>query len=196
MDLIKDFQWLNEAEVLSLTADALHFKTKPDTDFWQRTYYGFSHDNGHMYLCESSKTYFSFSCKFSFDGSERFAQAGLIIYQDSANWAKTGIECENSEYSNLGAVVTNAAYSDWSMAPISPDCKSLHLRLSRRGSDFLVEYATSAEAYQPLRIFHLDKAEAELRFGFYACSPGREGFTACFSEVEFGPCLWQAHQSK
>ncbi len=42
----EDFFWLNEPEEYHFDR-GLILKTEPNTDFWQRTHYGFERDNGH-----------------------------------------------------------------------------------------------------------------------------------------------------
>ncbi len=188
------FFWKNPPTEMTVEKDRVSFVTLPLSDFWQNTYYHFQHDNGHMYLTRSDEPYFAFSTKISFDGKLRFDQCGIIVYQDADTWAKSGIECENEVYSNLGGVVTNNGFSDWSMSPIKPEVKDLYLRLNRRVDDFQVEYSYDGVLYQPLRIFHLESADKVVQFGLYACSPGESSFTAQFSEVSMGEGTWAAHE--
>ena len=118
----------------------------------------------------------------------------LMIYQDENHWAKSGIEREDESYSNLGAVVTDRGYSDWSMSPIDPRRDTFYLRLNRRSEDFLFEYSDTGSSFQPIRMFHLHKASDELRFGLYACSPGKSSFTVKFSNLQMGEGTWAEHR--
>ncbi len=188
------FSWINPPEHFKAGEGFVEFNTEPDRDFWQKTYYHFSHDNGHMYLSSSAEPFFSFTAKISFNGKARFDQAGLMIYQDENHWAKSGIEREDESYSNLGAVVTDRGYSDWSMSPIDPRRDTFYLRLNRRSEDFLFEYSDTGSSFQPIRMFHLHKASDELRFGLYACSPGKSSFTVKFSNLQMGEGTWAEHR--
>lgn len=43
------FRWINEPAEWSI-GQSLEVRTRPDTDYWQRTHYGFQGDNGHFYF--------------------------------------------------------------------------------------------------------------------------------------------------
>ena len=187
------FTWINPPLHYKIGEDHVEFTTEAKSDFWQKTYYHFSHDNGHMYLTGSSEEFFSFTAKISFNGGERFDQAGLMLYQDEKHWAKSGIEREYERYSNLGAVVTDQGFSDWSMSPVDPAVQIFYLRLNRRGSDFLFDYSEDGQRFQPLRMFHLHNSEEQVRFGLYACSPGNSSFTARFTKIVLGEGTWAEH---
>lgn len=169
-------------------------KTEPHTDLWQRTYYGFRNDNAPMFQIKTDERYFSFVTKVDFDSSHRFDQAGVVLYQNSDNWIKASIEYENKQLQRLGAVVTNHGYSDWSTQDTDASVKSIWYRLSRRESDYLVEYSLDGKVFSQMRISHLHEGDEEISFGVYACSPEDSSFTASFSEMEILPCLWDAHE--
>ena len=82
-----------------------------ETDFWQRTHYGFRRDNGHALLTKVKED-FSLTVRCSFLGKFPYDQAGVMVRIDEENWIKSSLEWENSEYSRLGSVVTNLGYSD------------------------------------------------------------------------------------
>lgn len=42
-------KWLNEPREWKAQGGNLSFVTEDKTDFWQKTFYGFHHDNGHFY---------------------------------------------------------------------------------------------------------------------------------------------------
>ena len=59
MDLEK-FVWTREPEKYEIDGDVLKVTTKPNTDLWQRTYYGFQNDNAPVFQMETEDKYFSF----------------------------------------------------------------------------------------------------------------------------------------
>jgi len=130
------FHWLNEPEEYHL-GEQLVIKTEPETDFWQRTHYGFRRDNGHCLLTELEGD-FSFAARFEFEPQNTYDQCGLIVRVDKNNWIKIATEYEDETVSKLGSVVTNLGYSDWSTADISSDIRSMWYRVNKRGSDFLI----------------------------------------------------------
>lgn len=186
--------WLFKPKNYTITEDKIFIKTEQQTDFWQRTYYGFQNDNAPAYLVPTDKKYFSFTVKTEFNSSARFDQCGILIYQNSDNWAKASIEYENPVYQRLGSVVTNQGYSDWATTDIDATTKSMYYRLSRRESDYCFEKSLDGKTFQQMRIFHLFEGGDTLQFGIYACSPScGASFEAHFSEMNVTECLWEAH---
>ncbi|MBW7988941.1 MAG: DUF1349 domain-containing protein [Planctomycetes bacterium] len=200
-------KWLNQPKLSEITDQSVKITTEPNTDLWQRSYYGFRHDNAHALLFESEIN-FSFTTKVSFEYRARFEQCGLIIYLDIDNWFKASIEYENENISRLGSVVTNNGYSDWATTDI-PTTTAMWYRLSRRGPDFLIESSLNGMGFKQMRIFHLHcigktsaemgklnppaPAERPIQFGLYACSPLNSSFEARFNNFKLDNCLWMAH---
>lgn len=201
--------WLNKPKRYVIAQDNVEITTEPGTDLWQRSYYGFRNDNAPCLLLNDAEN-FNFTCKVEFQYKQLFDQCGIVIYLDSENWFKASIEYENADFARLGSVVTNLGYSDWATTDI-PLMAGIHYRLNRRGPDFLVEYSMDGIHFKQMRIFHLHKLgettqemgksnpalkpETAIQFGLYACSPSESSFTADFSQMYLGPCIWQAHNA-
>ena len=206
---LRSGKWINTPAQYKISDSDIVIYTQPKTDFWQRSYYGFQNDNAPAYLFESTDN-FTFSFKTHFDYKKQFDQCGLMAYQDSQNWFKASIEYENTQFSRLGSVVTNHGYSDWATQDISLPSE-IWFRLSRRGPDFLIEYALDGQTFKQMRIFHLHQlgetssemgkanpplsTEQILYFGVYACSPNDSSFCAEFSDFQFAPCCWKSHST-
>ena len=200
-------KWLNPPELFKISDQSVKITTDPNTDFWQRSYYGFRNDNAPALLFESSFN-FTFTVQASFEYRTRFDQCGVIIYLNSDNWFKAAIEYENDAFSRLGSVVTNHGYSDWATTDI-PTTTAIWYRLSRRGPDFLIESSAGRRNFKQMRIFHLHclgettiimsklnppaPAEQSITFGLYACSPLNSSFEARFSNLKLEACIWMAH---
>ena len=199
-------QWIHRPNVCEVTAQSVAITTEPGTDFWQRSYYGFRNDNAPALLSESDAN-ISFTTRASFEYGARFDQCGIIVYLDSENWCKVGIEYD-TEW-RLGSVVTNRGYSDWATTDIEP-VPAMWYRLSRRGPDFLIESSLDGVDYAQMRIFHLhalgettpDMGELDppapperpIRFGVYACSPTDGSFEARFDRALVVESMWRAHR--
>jgi uncharacterized protein len=204
---LNDGKWINEPVSHQVNSDSIVIVTDPDTDFWQRSYYGFRNDNAPALLFDSNEN-FTFTVKAVFSYLKLFDQCGLIIYIDSENWFKASIEYENGDFSRLGSVVTNNGYSDWATCDIETP-NTIWYRLSRRGPDFLSESSFDGESFKQMRVFHLHSlgatsagmgkvdpplpAEQSISFGVYACSPTDSSFKAEFSKIKLAPCQWKAH---
>lgn len=186
--------WIHPPKHSQVTPGKIVIETDPGTDFWQRTYYGFRNDNAHGLLCAVEGD-FSFTAMTRFDSKVRFDQCGILLYEDSDNWAKASIEFENDAFQRLGSVVTNRGYSDWATTDIPASVKAMSYRLSRRGMDFCFECAGEGEPFKQMRIFHFWAGEGPVHVGLYACSPGQSRFHAEFTGMRLEPCLWEAHEA-
>lgn len=205
--LFGDAVWLNEPKVAVVDAGRVEMTTEPETDYWQRSYYGFRNMNAPALLIERADN-FSFSARVRFAYKNQYDQCGLVIYLDDENWFKASIEFENEVFSRLGSVVTNGGYSDWATQDISTP-QEIWYRLSRRGPDFLIESSKDGQTYQQMRVFHLrnlgetseemgrlDPLPADgvpVRFGLYACSPTQSSFHVTFDEFKLTECVWKSH---
>lgn len=174
------FTWLNMPQ-FSISDGVLTLVTSPDTDFWQRTHYGFSRDNGHA-LVREVMTDFVMSVHTKFHPHMQYDQCGLIVRIDEDNWLKASVEYESPSHSRLGSVVTNLGYSDWATVDVTEPVNSMHYRIRRTGADFIIEYSRSGTTFHQQRIARLHKAETKLLAGIYACSPKEGSFEASFSD--------------
>ncbi len=191
---LSEFKWIRTPKKYSITKDCVEISTEPNTDLWQRTYYGFRNDNAPVLQISSNEKYFSFTVKTRFESKRRFDQCGIVMYLDSENWLKASIEYENENIQRLGSVVTNRGYSDWATTDIDAKVKTMWYRLSRRESDYCIECSYDGVEFKQMRICHMSEGGGEIRFGIYACSPEQSSFKAIFSDMELTVCKWHAHK--
>ncbi len=192
MDL-SQFRWIHQPNHYQIKNGDLTITTDPQTDFWQRTYYGFQHDNAHAFLLSLPEQEFSFIVKTAWEPKMLYDQCGVIFYQDSNNWVKASVEYENDRFSRLGSVVTNLGYSDWATTDIPSSKHQMVYRLSRRGQDFLIENSDDGLDFKQMRIFHMHSPIDLVNLGVYACSPLNSSFQALFSDFTLGKCTWELH---
>ena len=186
-----DLVWTRPPKVYKIEEKKITMTTEPDTDLWQRTYYGFQNDNAPCLQMKTSEKFFTFVVKTEFESKIKYDQSGIVMYLDSDNWAKASVEYENDQIQRLGSVVTNNGYSDWSSNDIPSSIKSMWFRFSRRESDYYIEYSEDGKNWKQMRLFHMFKGDGEISFGIYACSPNKEGsFNATFSDMELTECKW------
>ncbi len=191
---INKLEWIRKPKKYNISENKITIVTDPKTDLWQRTYYGFQNDNAPVLQIKSNEKYFSFIVKTEFDSKRRFDQCGIVMYLNSQNWLKASIEYENSKYQRLGSVVTNNGYSDWATTDIDASIKSMWYRLSRRESDYCIEYSNDGINFKQMRICHMNEGTNEIQFGIYACSPEESSFEAIFSNMEITECKWLEHK--
>ena len=191
---IRNLQWIRKPAACTIAQDKITITTEPGTDLWQRTYYGFRNDNAPVLQMTTEEKYFSFTVKTTFDTKHRYDQCGIAMYLDSDNWLKASVEYENEVFQRLGSVVTNLGYSDWATTDIDADIKTVWYRLSRRESDYCIECSPDGVEFRQMRICHLHEGNGTIQFGIYACSPENSSFTAVFTDLQLGPCMWHAHE--
>ena len=190
---IAQMTWTRPPKEYILNPDSITIVTEPQTDLWQRTYYGFRNDNAPVLQLETEEKYFSFIVKTEFDSHHRYDQCGVAMYLDSDNWLKASVEYENKEFQRLGSVVTNHGYSDWATTDIPSSVKSVWYRFSRRESDYCLEASYDGVEFRQMRICHMIEGNGKIRFGIYACSPEQSSFRATFRALALTPCQWHAH---
>ncbi len=187
-------EWIRAPKNYKISKDKIEIFTEPQTDLWQRTYYGFRNDNAPVLQLVTDEKYFSFTVKASYDYKRRFDQCGVVVYLDGENWLKASVEYENGTMQRLGSVVTNHGYSDWATVDVDAAVNTVWYRLSRREYDYCIECSYDGVNFKQMRICHLSEGGGEIRFGIYACSPEQSSFKAVFTEMELTECKWPAHK--
>ncbi|KQW51837.1 MULTISPECIES: DUF1349 domain-containing protein [unclassified Roseateles] len=189
-DTLAPFRWSNEPAAWHV-GDALEITTRPDTDYWQRTHYGFRRDNGHFFFVAVTGD-FSLTAWLWFTPNAQYDQCGVMCRASADTWIKASVEYEPDGPSRLGSVVTNLGYSDWATQDVDSTLNRLWYRLSRRGADFCVESSANGTTWQQLRIAHLHDCPDEIDVGVYACSPVGPGFGCRVQALQFGANDWRA----
>jgi hypothetical protein len=183
-------RWWNPPPRVEIRNSRLFMATRGGTDFWQRTHYGFRVDNGHCLLCEWDGSDFVVTTTVRFYPVHQYDQCGLIVRFSPDCWLKTSVEFEPEGPNRLGAVVTNAGWSDWSTQDLPKSVDAVCFRVRREDADYLVEYAPvdpdgPTLAWSQIRMAHLteDVLSRAAQCGLYACSPKGAGFTAEFEHL-------------
>jgi regulation of enolase protein 1 (concanavalin A-like superfamily) len=166
----------------------LRISPSANTDFWQRTHYGFEADSGHFLHLRASGD-FTLTTKVTSHPRHQYDQAGLMVRVSPACWLKTSVEFEPEEPNRLGAVVTNAQYSDWSTQPLAKDIDTVWFRVQVTGADCIVTSSLDGLAWQQIRVAHLMERTGApcVSCGLYACSPKAAGYQAEFHFLRFDP---------
>ena len=180
ISLLDKATWHNEPKHWSIDDEQLRIATDNETDFWQKTYYGFTPDNGHFFGADISGD-FCVQASFSGQYEELYDQAGLMLRAGTSCWVKAGIEYSDQQL-NFSVVVTDGL-SDWSVIPV-PNILSLQsIRLCRVDKSILVHCRQGDADWQLMRVANFDAPET-IKVGPMACSPKRQGFEALFHQVE------------
>ncbi|MFN8485062.1 MAG: DUF1349 domain-containing protein [Anaerolineae bacterium] len=169
------FRWSDEPARWD-AGPPLEVTTRPDTDYWQRTHYGFRRDNGH-FLSTPVGGDFVLTAHVAFAPTGQYDQCGLMVRVDADTWIKCSVEYETPTLSRLGSVVTNLGFSDWATQDVPSTVTQMWYTIRREGSDFLLAWADDGQDWRQMRVAHLHTCPDEIEVGFYACSPTGAGFT-------------------
>ena len=190
-ETLQSFRWFCEPGRWSLDS-FLEIQTDPDTDYWQRTHYGFRRDNGHFFYTELTGD-FTVSAFLTFESIAQYDQCGLMCRVDGDTWMKCSAEYETAEFAHLGSVVTNLGFSDWATQEVPASTQALHYKLDRKGSDFRLSWSADGNRWQQMRIYHFFHCPPTLQVGICACSPTGPGFACQVRGLTIGPNEWAAY---
>ena len=188
-----NFYWLNEPDTYHF-GNGLELLTEAETDFWQNTHYGFQRDNGHCLFTNCSGDFTALT-HVVFEPKSQYDQCGIMVRFDQNNWIKVATEYENDEISRLGSVVTDLGFSDWATQDVPSDLTEMWYRVSRQGSDFLIEHADDGSAWQQMRLTHLHAGAELAGVGLFACSPIGSHLRCRFSQFRVTENQWRQHEN-
>jgi uncharacterized protein len=181
---IKTMQWLNPPEKAELTERGIIVETKDASDFWQKTYYGFTPDNGHFLTTPRSG---DFTVEVSFSGQYEtlYDQAGLMLRVDETHWVKCGVEYTDG-HMHFSTVVTND-HSDWSVVQLKGEPKVVSVRITRLGDALFIQYSIDeGKNWAMARLAWFSPSPEMVQVGLMACSPKRAGFQVEFFDFKLG----------
>lgn len=180
-------RWLNEPKRWSDTDGLLHISTDRDTDFWQKTQYGFERDSGH-FRGYAAGADFTAQVRITGTFAELYDQAGLMVRQGREQWCKTGLEI-NDGIAHLGSVLT-LGHSDWALGPMPDALRGFWLRMTLHDEVLRLQYSLDGLTWPLLRLCRFASEEgADLQVGPYCCSPQREGLEVSFADLKIGPAI-------
>jgi uncharacterized protein len=176
-------RWINEPPAHRREGEALIVVTGKDTDFWNNTFYGFRHSNGHLQAIPVSGD-FSLTITFSAPYATLYDQAGAMLRVDDDNWLKCGVEFTDGR-KNFSVVVTRDDQSDWSVMPLEGEVNApITLRLTRHAEALRVEIERGGK-FHLVRLAFLRMGDA-VEAGPMCCSPLGEGLNVTFHAISFG----------
>ncbi len=176
---MKKMQWFNEPDQWEIIGDnSMSMQVIAQTDFWRKTHYGFTVDDGPFYHASVGGE-FEVKVKITGDYKARFDQMGLMIRKNEKTWIKTGVEFVN-EAINISAVVTHEN-SDWSVVELKQKPQAVWLKAIRRLDAIEMQYSLDGESFTMLRLAWFPD-NTPVMVGLMAASPDGEGFKALFED--------------
>ncbi len=182
------YRWLNEPQNWSLDKDVLSVVTDPETDFWQKTWYGFERFSGHIFAQEVTGD-FTFQVRIRADFTTLYDQAGIMFMADEKHWLKAGIEF-NDDAPAIGSVLT-LGYSDWATGVFPGEAKAFWMRLTRKKDSLRLQYSTDGQQWPLLRLSFFPERE-KCTVGVMCCTPERGGLAVQFDNMRLTPALDKA----
>lgn len=180
---IAEERWMNEPPQFVRTDGLLEVVTGQETDFWNNTFYGFRHGNGH-FLASTVRGDFALTLEFSANYGTLYDQAGAMLRVDDNNWLKCGVEFTEGRR-QFSVVVTRDDQSDWSVMPLPGQTQAVvTLRLSRYADALRVE-VRRGKKWHLVRLAYL-RMEQQVDAGPMCCSPAGEGLRVRFQRIGWG----------
>lgn len=175
---INKMNWLNEPSSWKVKDGNLKMNVTPKSDFWRKTHYGFTVDDGPFYYTTRGGE-FEVSVKISGSYKTRFDQMGLMLRIDEEHWIKTGIEYVDGVY-NFSTVVTDV-YSNWSVIELNGKPESIWIKVVRRIDAVEIFYSLDGVKYKMSNVAYLSDKKLVM-VGMMAASPDGDGFDALFED--------------
>ncbi|MDF9854393.1 regulation of enolase protein 1 (concanavalin A-like superfamily) [Paenibacillus sp. PastF-1] len=175
----QDGIWSNEPHSVAEQNGKLIVQAVEGSDYWQKTMYGFQHDNGHALLAAWTE---GTAVEVSFDAgslTELYDQAGIMLWHSPLQWIKAGVEI-NDGVPHIGAVVTDQ-YSDWSLSPVPEWAGQIvTIRASRLKDAVILRARTGAHPWRTIRVARFPYT-GEVQAGPMLCAPTRPGLRVEFT---------------
>ncbi|MFK7813461.1 MAG: DUF1349 domain-containing protein [Maribacter sp.] len=175
---MEKMNWFNEPESWEVKDGNLKMVVTPESDFWRKTHYGFTVDDGPFFYTTRGGE-FVVSLKISGNYKTRFDQMGLMLRIDEEHWIKTGIEFVDGVY-NFSTVVTDV-HSNWSVVGLGGKPESIWIKAIRKIDAVEIFYSLDGLKYNMSNVAYLSDNKPVM-VGMMAASPDGDGFDALFEE--------------
>ncbi len=171
-------QWFNEPPTWQKVANTLTCRAAAKTDFWRKTFYGYTTDNGHIYY-RRIKGDFTTSVKIIGQYRDLYDQAGLMVRADASTWMKCGVEFVDGKQ-NLSVVMTRD-FSDWSTARLPDGTGPLWMKVVRKGEALDIFHSLDGKNYVESRVAYFGPADPVM-VGLMCAAPMGKGFEVRFDD--------------
>lgn len=173
---LNSMNWYNEPSSWNVSDGRLEMFVTPQSDYWRKTHYGFTVDDGPFYYTVRGGE-FEATLKITGSYKTQYDQMGMMLRINEKHWIKTGIEYVDGKY-NYSTVVTNRQ-SSWSIIGLSERPKSVWIKIIRRLDAVEIYYSLDGKDYAMSNLCYL-KARVPVKVGMMAASPDGDGFKAIF----------------
>jgi regulation of enolase protein 1 (concanavalin A-like superfamily) len=178
-ELISKMNWLNPPAEVNFSAGTVTVKSKPRTDFWRKTFYGYVTDNGHLFSVPVFGE-FIFQARVSGKYAALYDQAGLMVRLDDKHWMKCGSELVEGK--RWASVVFTHEFSDWSTLEDLSQTEPVSWRVIRRKDSIEAQCSKDGVNFTTVRQGYFQPF-VEVQVGIMCAAPEGAGFEATFEEL-------------
>lgn len=179
-DLVARMQWMNNPASWKNDGDRIVVHSRPKTDFWRKTFYGYITDNGH-FLHLPAKGDFTFEARVNGQYAALYDQAGLMVRSDPENWMKCGTEFFDS--ARHASVVFTRQFSDWSTMKDLSDSAPVWWRAVRKKDSIETLCSVDGKNFVSVRQGYF-VTTPEVQVGIMCAAPEGPGFEAVFDQLK------------
>ena len=178
-ELISQMQWLNPPASVRFDTGLVTVHSKPRTDFWRKTFYGYVTDNGHFFSVPIFGD-FTFRARVNGRYAALYDQAGLMVRLDEKQWMKCGSEFVEGK--RWASVVFTRDFSDWSTMEDLSQSDAVYWRVARKKDSIEAHVSKDGANWVTIRQGYFP-AYVEVRVGIMCAAPEGAGFDAMFDEL-------------
>ena len=172
--------WMNDPATWKKEGDRIRVRSKPKTDFWRKTFYGYVTDNGHFLHAPVSGD-FVFEARVNGQYAALYDQAGLMVRRDAENWMKCGTEFFDS--ARHASVVFTREFSDWSTMKDLSDSAPVWWRAVRKKDSIETLCSVDGKNFVSVRQGYF-VTTPDVQVGIMCAAPEGGGFEAVFDQLK------------
>jgi len=171
--------WMNPPASSKRSGGKLAVRSRPKTDFWRKTSYGYVTDNGHFLHLPASGD-FTFQARVNGKYAALYDQAGLMVRLDAENWMKCGTEFFDGQ--RHASVVFTRDFSDWSTMPDLSNTAAVWWRAARKKDAIECACSLDGKTFTTVRQGYFPP-NVEVTAGIMCAAPEGPGFDAVFDDL-------------
>lgn len=170
---------MNEPASSKVSGNQLLVHSRPKTDFWRKTFYGYVTDNGHFFRLPAAGD-FTFLARVNGQYAALYDQAGLMVRLDAESWMKCGTEFFDGR--RHASVVFTRDFSDWSTMPDLSDTAPVWWKAVRKKDSIETLCSLDGKNFTSVRQGYFPPG-VKVEVGVMCAAPEGPGFDAVFDSV-------------
>lgn len=178
-DLIAKMSWMNPPAAVTYGGGLITAKSRPKTDFWRKTFFGYITDNGHFFHLPVFGE-FTFQARVNGQYASLYDQAGLMVRLDEKHWMKCGSELVDGK--RYASVVFTHDFSDWSTLDDLSQKEAVYWRVERKKDSLEVKVSEDGQTWFTIRQGYFPPF-VEVQVGVMCAAPEGPGFEAVFDDL-------------